>query len=96
MIRRYNYWCMAVDSQQQEFTGLMERIDGGITIGMSQADVVAFVGQPLSWDSQGNQQFATYVFQAPGVRFDAITNGFTIVFSNGLVVGKSPIRSTRR
>ena len=93
---RYNHWWMAVDRQQKEFINLMARIDSSIRLGMTHSEVVATIGPPLSSDSQGNQVFATYVFQAPGVGYDLITNGFTIAFSNGVVVRKSPITSRMR
>jgi len=95
-LRRYNYWCMGIDRQQKDFLALMVRIDEHITAGMPYSEVVSSIGQPLWSDTNGNQVHAIFHFQAPAVGYELITNGFSIVFSNGLVVKKSPSTSTMR
>lgn len=94
-LRRYNYWWMALDRQQKDFLTLMARIDSLITPGMTYSSVVAAIGQPMLSDKPGDQLFSTYYhFQPPAVDYGLITNGFTIVFSNGVVLRKLPVTSS--
>jgi hypothetical protein len=94
-LRRYNQWWMGVDADKKELAKLISQIDHSITNGMTQTQVLGLLGQPTMWSTNGIMIDADFEYVRPGrIPYGSITSGFTITFSNGTVLQKSPVISS--
>jgi hypothetical protein len=95
MLRHYNYWWMDVEGDKKKLSKLFTQIDISITNGMPQNQVVGFLGPPIMWSTNGNMIEATYEFVPLGrIPYGSFTSGFTMTFSNSVVLRKSPVISS--
>ena len=87
---------MGVYRQQHEFIKGMAQVDKATPPDTSISNVLAMLGRPYSTRTNDNRLYVEFVF-APSPFWDSkiMTNGFLFVFSNGVVVEKSPSLSLR-
>jgi len=86
---------MGVDADKKELAELISQIDHSITNGMTQTQVLGLLGQPTMWSTNGIMIDADFEYVRPGrIPYGSITSGFTITFSNGTVLQKSPVISS--
>jgi hypothetical protein len=87
---------MGVERDKKKLSKLIRLIDRSITNGMTQDQVVGFLGQPVLWSTNDSLIDADYDYAPIGTYYGDITNGFVITFSNGMVLRKSQITSSSR
>ncbi len=72
------------------FIRTMDQLDRALQPGMTYSNVVDLLGAPIAIGTNGSVLIAHFMFSPPTLPHDCLTNGYSIEFTNGVIIRKSP------
>lgn len=90
-------WRQQCEKALDRFTKAFAQLDGAVDVGMEFSNVFAVLGQPIAVDTNSDQTVSgLWMYEPPrGVGTNWVTNGFSLVSSNGIVIKKGHSYVTR-